>query len=156
MRFFGQIDSNRTPGDTSSTPDAAGGSELVGPGSQFVSHPLAESCLGGGPHTAAVDVGKAHGEAGVPPAPAFCMMAGDVADVFDGRAEARRTDHRATRTRQTSARNIVPSWMLEILVEQLLDAGRVDAAHLLPRCAFDAGFRLAQIGIGGGRRLHFG
>src|SRR5215472_10819966 len=94
LQFFGNIDSHWAPCDTPPTPDAARGAELVDPRSQLMRHPLAVPRLGRGPHAAAVYIGEIHGEAGVPPPPAFGVVAGHIAHVLDGCAEAGGTHHR--------------------------------------------------------------
>jgi len=100
-----------------------------------VSHPLAIACFGGGSDTASVNIGKALCEAGIPAAPAFGVISGNVSYIFHRDAKACGADHRAVGTRQATAGHVVPARMLKVLVEKLFDASGIDATHLLARCA---------------------
>src|SRR4030042_2372325 len=83
-RFLRDVDGNRTPGYAAPATHAARSAELIDPGGQLVSHPLAIAGPGRGPAGAAVDVREVHGEAGVQPAPAFDVLAGQGGDVLHG------------------------------------------------------------------------
>src|SRR5699024_6508858 len=93
--LLGDVDAGRAPGDASPAADAAGGAELLVPGAQLVGDPLAVAGLATGPHAAAVQVGEVEVEARVPAAPPLGVVAGEVADVLGGGAEAGRADHGA-------------------------------------------------------------
>ena len=130
--FLRDVDSYRAPGDAATAADAARGTKLIDPGCQFVRHPLAVARFCGSPDTAAGDVGKIHVKARVPLAPSLSMLAGEIRNILDRRTEAGRADHRAIGTSQTTGRDVIPSRMLVIAVEQFFDVSGVhDAPHLL-------------------------
>src|SRR5674476_1578631 len=80
---------------------------------------------------------------------ALDVLAGEIGDVLDGRAEARRTDHRAVAARQTALGDVVPARVLVVAVEQLADVGDVDlATHLRGRARMCARRRLALVVLG--------
>ena len=64
--FLGQIDSDRAPGDASTATDASAGIELIVPGGEFVSKPLAVTGLDRVSDRGARGVGKVGVEARVP------------------------------------------------------------------------------------------
>src|SRR5208283_3164241 len=140
--FFRNVDAGRAPRYAPSAPYASRAAELVNPRGQLVGHPLPVAGLAGIANVAPVDVREPQRETRIPAPPALGVIASNIGDVFDGGAEARGAHHRAIRTCQASACNFVPPRMLEIPVEQFLDAGGVDASHLLPRCGFDGSVRL--------------
>src|ERR1035437_1881929 len=134
--ILGDVDTHRAPGYATTAANTSRTAELVDPGGQLVSHPLAIACFGGGSDTASVNIGKALCEAGIPAAPAFGVISGNASYIFHRGAVACGADHRAVGTRQATAGHVVPARMLKVLVEKLLDASGIDAAHLLARRRF--------------------
>ncbi len=108
--FLGQIDADRTPGDASPAPDAAGRAELVDPRGQLVRQPLAVSRADLVPHIAAVHVAEVDVEARIPLPVALDMLARQIADFVDRTAETGRADHRAVGAGQTALGQRRPSW----------------------------------------------
>src|SRR5262245_53705986 len=104
----GDVDADRAPDDAPATADAAGGSELVVPGTEFVGHPLAVSAGTRASDTPTVDVGEVEVEAGVPAAPPRGVLPGEIRHVLCGRAEAGGADQRAVTARQAPGSDIVP------------------------------------------------
>src|SRR6185503_19810693 len=84
--LLGDVDADRTPGDAASAADTAGGAELIDPVGQLVRHPLSVARLGRAAHRSAMDVGKIHGEAGVP-SPLALGCAGQRILILDGSTE---------------------------------------------------------------------
>src|SRR5262245_7168358 len=107
--FFCNVDADRAPCDAAAAPDTARNIKLVDPGRQLVCHPLPISGKGGWRHAAAVDVGMIGSEAGIPAAPAFGMIAGEIRYIFDGAAETCGTDHRAVGAGQATSRDVFPA-----------------------------------------------
>src|SRR5208283_1556234 len=134
--LLGDVDAHRAPGYATTAANTSRTAELVNPGGQLVSHPLAIACFGGGSDTASVNIGKALCEAGIPAAPAFGVISGNVSYIFHRDAKACGADHRAVGTRQATAGHVVPARMLKVLVEKLFDASGIDATHLLARRRF--------------------
>src|ERR1039457_3397665 len=143
--LLGDVDTHRAPGYATTAANTSRTAQLVDPGGQLVSHPLAIACFGGGSDTASVNIGKALCEAGIPAAPAFGVIPGNVSHIFDGSAKAGRADHGAIGTRQAAACDIVPTWMIKVLVEKFFDTRGVDAANLLACRSFHAGFGLLPV-----------
>ena len=69
-------------------------------------------------------------ETGIPQSGVLAVLPGEIRCLFDLMAEARRTDHRAIRTCQTSCRHIVPVLMLMRLVKGLRQARAFQSADL--------------------------
>src|SRR5271157_4675400 len=120
--LFGDIDAYRTPGDAAAAADAAGAAELVMPGGQFVSQPLAVARPGRGADAAAMNVGIVHGETDVLPPPPFGHGAGQVSDILDGMTEAGGADPGAVAAVEAAGRDFVPAGMLVIAIEEFLEA----------------------------------
>ena len=68
-------------------------------------------------------------EAGGPATLPGDVVAGEVGDLLDGAAEAGRADERAVGTRQAAVRDHLPTGMLEVVVEQIADAIRVEGSR---------------------------
>src|SRR5215471_5621494 len=66
VHLGGEVDLGGAPGDAPSTPDTAGGAELVVPGAQLVGQPLPVPAGARGADLAAVEVGVVQLEAGCP------------------------------------------------------------------------------------------
>src|SRR5581483_4514773 len=120
------VDPDRAPRDVAPAADAAGRAELVVPGRHLVRQPLPVTRSSGRAHAAAVDVRVIDGEARVPDPPALGMVAAEVTDVLDVRAETRRTDERAVPAREATRGDVVPPRILEIPHEQVADVVRVE------------------------------
>src|SRR5450759_987649 len=110
--LLGDVDADRAPGDAATAADAAGAAELVDPGRELVRHPLAVARARGAADRAPVDVRVVDREARVPALVALDVLAGEVGDVLDRRAEARRADHRAVAARQAALGDLVPARVL--------------------------------------------
>ena len=119
-------------------------------------HPLAIACFGGGADAASVDIGKALRKAGIPAAPAFGVISGNVSHIFHRGAEACGADHGAVGTGQATAGHVVPTRMLKVLVEKLFDACGVDATHLLARRCFHPRPGFLTVFSGSWNRFQFG
>ena len=88
-----------------------------------------------GPHVAPGGVGVLEVEARIPEADSLAALAVQVGNIFDRVAEAGRADHRAVGARQAAVGHVVPAWVLEVVVEQLGQVGRVEPARGSgPRC----------------------
>src|SRR6266536_5154657 len=101
--LLGQVDADWAPGDAAATAHAAGGAELVDPGTQLVREPLAVAGPGRGAHAASAEMAEIERVAGVPAPPAFGVLAGQVGGVLHGGAEAGRADHGAVAACQAAA-----------------------------------------------------
>ena len=113
------------------------------PGRQLMCHPLPIARLRARPHGPAVDVGEIHGEAAIPAPAARGLIAGEIAGILDGGAEAGGAHHRAVGAGEAPLGDIVPARMFKIAHQQLLDlAGR----HLAPHRGGGPG----RDGVGGG------
>src|SRR5208283_196898 len=153
--LFGNINAYGTPGDTAPATYASGTAKLINPRCQLVRHPLPVARLAGGSYAASVNVGKTLGKAGIPLPPAFRVVAGHIAGVFHRGAEASGTNHGAIGASQAAGSDVVPARMVEILMQQLLDPGVVDAANLLAGGFLHAGFRFLQVRVRDRGSLHF-
>src|SRR5215208_2395515 len=120
-RLLGDVDRHRAPGDAAATADAAGGPELVDPGGELVSHPLAVPRARRVADAATVDVGVVEREAGVKQSHPLGLFASEVGDVLDGVAEAGRADQGAVAASEATLGDLVPAGVLHVAVEQLLD-----------------------------------
>src|SRR6516164_11771217 len=131
--FLGNIDPDRTPGDTAAATDATGGAELVDPVGQLVRHPLAVARARRAAHTAAVDVGKIQCETGIPATHPLGGGAGQIGGVASGSAETGRTDIRAVAAGQATLGSVVPARMIGVALKQFLESlGLETASHLTP------------------------
>ena len=120
-------------------PTQPAGVELIPPGAELVGHPLPVARASCRPNAAAVDVGMVEREARVPGAPAFGSLRGEVGDVLDRRAEARRAHHRAVAACEASFGYLVPARMLERVLQQLAQAVCLQmSAHASCRTLDDA------------------
>src|SRR5262249_35304103 len=130
-RFFGDIDSDRTPGDAPSASHTSRRAELIEPRSQFVCHPLPVTRSCGRPDNTTMNVGEVRGKARIPAPPSFRVIAREIGNLLDSRAKTCRTHQRAVRAGQASGSDIVPAGILVIPVQHFFDAGIVHAsAHV--------------------------
>ena len=118
---------------------------LIDPRGQLVRQPLAVARADVGPHVPAGGVGMVEVEARIPEADPLAALAVKVGDVFDRVAEAGRADHGAVGARQAAAGHVVPAGMLQVIVEQLGQVGRVEPARDLALGVADNACRRAQI-----------
>ena len=107
--------------------------------------PLAIARLGRVANTTTVNIGKAGCEAGVPPAPAFGVTPGYVANIFDVGAEAGGADHGAVGAVQAAASDVVPAGIFEVIEQELAESIGIDAAALAGSCRLDGGADLAPL-----------
>src|SRR5579864_216662 len=149
LSFLSDVDSYGTPGNAPSAAYTSRSAELVDPRSQLVSHPLAIASFSGSANVAPVDVRKAQREARVPTAPALGLMTGHVGYVLYRGAKTGGTDHGAVGARQAASGDVVPAWVVEVLVQQLFDSDSIDASHLLASRTVHCSFCLMQICTGG-------
>ncbi|GEM_PF-2412101 len=123
--FHCQVDADRTPRDAADAADAAGRAELIVPRRKLVCHPLPISAFHTIPRGASVHVAEGDIEARVPVAFAINVVASQIRHLGHGRAETRRTHHRAIRTRQASIGDFLPSRMAKIVHQQITNVGRI-------------------------------
>src|ERR1035437_5645177 len=154
--FLRNVDSHRAPGNAAPAAHTSRSAELVDPRRQLVGHPLAVTSFAGSADAASVDIGKTLREARIQTAPALGMFASNIGYVFDRGAETRGADHGAVGAGQAAGGNVVPAWMLEILVEQIFDALSVDASALLAGRPVHRRFGLMPIRVRRWRSLQFG
>src|SRR5579872_2355379 len=129
--LFRDVDADGTPGDAAATSNAAGCAELIHPVGQLVRHPLPIARPRRTAHRSAVDIREVHREAAVPATLAFRGTGGEkVLSVHRG-AEAGRTDHRAVAAGQAALRDIVPTRMLQVRLQQLAHVVRAHMASLV-------------------------
>src|SRR3569833_932070 len=129
--LFGDVDTDRAPGDAAPAAVAAGGAELIDPARELVGHPLAITRTGALPDTAAMDVAVLQSETGIPGPHPLGAGARKIAVVLDRGAEAGRADHGAVAAAQAALGDLVPARMLQIALQQLLQPlGFHPATHL--------------------------
>src|SRR5215475_7207830 len=105
--LLGDVDADRAPGDAAAAADAARRAELIDPGGELVRHPLPVAGPVGDPHRATVKVGVVHGEAGIPGPLQLRLRPGQIGDVLDAEAEARRAGHGAVPAGQAPPRHLL-------------------------------------------------
>lgn len=93
--------------------------------------PLPVAGPGGGPDAAAMDVREVQRETRVPAPPVFSMCSADVTGILDRRAKARRTHHGAVGACKAAHRDIVPTWVFEVLRERFFDTTGVNNSGLM-------------------------
>ena len=111
--FLGEVDADGAPRDAPPAPDAARRAELVPPGRQLVSQPLAVSRGGRGTYRPPVQVGVVEVEARRPGSLAR-DLAGQCRRVTDVAAEAGGADQGAIPAGEAPVCHLVPSWVLEV------------------------------------------
>ena len=84
-------------------------------------------------------------EARIPDADSLAALAVEIGDIFDRVAETGRADHRAVGARQAAVGDVVPAGMLEVIVKQLGQVGRVEPSRDLALGVADNSCRRAQI-----------
>src|SRR5262245_2103932 len=94
-QLLGDVDPDRAPRDAAAAADAARAAELVVPRAELVREPLSVPRPVRGPDATPVDVRVLDREARVPRAHALRVVAREVGDVLDARAETGRADQRA-------------------------------------------------------------
>jgi hypothetical protein len=75
---------------------------------------------------------KIHCEAGIPGPPALGMIARNIGNILNRRAETGGTNHRTICASQTTFRNLIPARVFEIVQKQLWQAIRIQfPTHVL-------------------------
>jgi len=94
VNFFGEVNSDGTPGDTPPASDASRHTELVDPGGEFVREPHAVPVFGGGAEIFSVDVAVIRGEARIPDSGMFRLLIVQGRSFFYTVAKTGGADHR--------------------------------------------------------------
>ena len=147
-RLFGDVDPDRTPGDATSAADATRAAELVEPARQLVSDPLAVARLASNCRTLPPWMyEKSSVKQESQRRTRSATVLGEVGCVVDGRAKARRADHRAIGAGKTAFCDLIPARMVGVGLQQFFKAVGVEVApHRLPGLCddgvggFDLGF----------------
>lgn len=131
-QLLGEIDPDRAPRDAPAAADAARLPELVVPRPELVGEPVPISRSDTRANDAGGEIRKLEREARVPPAPPFGVVAREVGHILDGRAEARRADHRAIGATKAALADIEPRRTLCVALQKIARSCRVDRSLHLP------------------------
>jgi hypothetical protein len=118
--LFGDVNSNRTPGDTPAAAHTTVGGKLVAPIRQLVGQPLAVTRHGSGADATTEDVRKIAGKAGIPFSDPLSSSASQIGVIFNGSAEACGADQSAVATGEATNANPVPLRMLRPALQGFL------------------------------------
>lgn len=136
-RFLGDIDADRTPGQTPSATNTPHHSKLLHPVGKLVGHPLAIAGFGRLTNAATMDVREIGGKTRIPALPPFRRFTGKISYFLYCRTEAGRANQCAVSTRQTAFSGFLPTRVVEIAIQ---DVGEILGFKL----RLDPEFRLLE------------